>query len=132
LPMLVPEGGVPAFAAVLAHGIDTGIIPRCGGDVKFRRPVESRFSRPGVFIGVAAGVVAPVVPAAPRGAHGFWAMHAAKSWNTGNVVAPPCRAASSSMKACSSSGRMSGSRASWKTVPAPDFSRCSSTSCGES
>jgi hypothetical protein len=34
--MPVPEGGVPAFAAVSAHGIDTGIIAAFGRDVKFR------------------------------------------------------------------------------------------------
>jgi hypothetical protein len=44
--MLVPGGGVAAFAAVSGYGADIGIIAACGRAVKFRRPVpQGRSSR---------------------------------------------------------------------------------------
>jgi hypothetical protein len=57
--MLLAESGDSASAASLAFGIDTAstqaLSPRAAGmsssAVKFRRPIESRFSWPDAFIG---------------------------------------------------------------------------------
>ncbi len=54
--MLVPEVGILALAAVMAHRIDTSIIAAVGWAVKFRRSVKSRFSWP-AFPGARLGLL---------------------------------------------------------------------------